>query len=274
MIGRHILSVAAMVVLLLAAKNLQAQTVDMSLDLYYSNPADANSAGTWQFVAKASHRGLASLATQLTGVNPGPVFEAPWGSGTGVSDAGFHQTIGPFLWDHNTDANPVTLEMLFAQVPVAFPGPQGLFYDVGIPGGATQPGENGTPAIAGFVPGDNIPWNFTDTLGDLFDDNILNDSGPFEGGVLLASGTFGANSSPAINSSASFTGANVFTALGTTSDPPPIDTILQAAFTTQIRDNTFLAGIPEPSTLALAGLACAMLALRRIHAARQSPRSV
>jgi len=257
-------------VLCISVADLQAQTVDMSLDLYYSDPADTNSAGTWQFVAKASNRGLAGLATQLSGVNSDPVFEAPWGSGTGVSVAGFYEFFGVNPWNTDTDGDLATVEMLFGQLPEAPPGPQGLFYDVGVPGGATQPGENGTPAIAGFVPGNNVPWNFTDTLGDLFDDSLLNSSGFFEGGVLLASGTFDANSSPTISMSPTETGANTFVLLGTATDPPSVGSIAMAAFTTQIRDNTFLATIPEPSSLVLGGMACALMSLARGNRSRRS----
>ena len=148
----------------------------------------------------------------------------------------------------------------FGQIPVSSPGPQGLFYDVGVPGGATQPGENGTPPIAGFLPGNNVPWNFTDILGDLLDDNILNGSGTFEGGVLLASGTFDANSNPAISNNE--TAANLFSSLGTATDPPGVGTIIAAAITTQIRDNALLV-IPEPTTAALSLIATLLFAARR-----------
>ncbi len=254
MFGRYML-VAAFGLLFTTAV-VKAQTVDMSLDLYYSDPADTNSAGTWQLVALASDRGLAGLNVGFIGLNQNPVFEAPWGSGTGVPVAGFYEFYNNGLspWDLDQDGNSATLDMLFGQVPLFSPGPQGLFYDVGVPGGATQPGENGTPPIAGFVAGNNVPWNFTDTLGDLFDDGILNGSGAFEGGVLLASGTFNANSSPAFLGEV----ANAFIAMGTSADPPAPGSIVAATLSTQIRDNTFMV-IPEPSTLMLAGFAMTLL---------------
>jgi len=216
---------------------MHGQTIDLSLDLFYSDPSDTSSSGTWQLVAQASDRGIAGLDVRLADVNFDPTFEAPTGSGTGVAMAGFQPTFGgaPFFLNRGDH-----LEMLFGQIPVAAPGPQGLFYDVGVPGGATQPGENGTPAIAGFVGGTNVPWNFNDRLGDLLDDSQLNGSGPLEGSVLLASGSFDAGTQPGFfpGSATDVTAGNVFLDVGTATSPP--SSIVQAAVATQRRSNSDL----------------------------------
>ena len=168
----------------LISVSLHAQTINVSLDLFYSDPNDTTSSGTWQLLATSSDRGIAGLVALAEDVNNSPTFKAPTGSGTGNSVAGFHETFDSGTKPYWTDRGTY-LEMLFGQIPVASPGPQSLFYDVGVPGGATQPGENGTPSIAGFSSG-NVPWNLPDTLGDLLDDGTINGSGAFEDGVVLA----------------------------------------------------------------------------------------
>jgi len=224
-----------------APRPLCGEAIDLSLDLHYDNPQDTNSAGTWQLVAKASDRGIVSLVARLVDVQSGAVLEAPYGSGTSLLRAGYRDSFagGTVSWatDHGDH-----WELLFAQPLISAPGPQGYFYDVGVPGGATQPGENGTPAVTGFVAGNNVPWNFNDTLGDLLDDGLINESGQYEGGVLLASGTFAANSSPGfyVGGDGNSTG-DVFTSLGTSTDPPSTGSIVEATtFNTVIRDNTSL----------------------------------
>ena len=78
-----------------------------------------------------------------------------------------------------------TLEKLFAQVPKAT-GPQDLQYDVGVVGGSTPN---------------------TDELGVAVDTS----GASMTDAVLLAFGSFGANSTPVINNDVLYTGANVFT---------------------------------------------------------------
>lgn len=219
------------------------QTIDMSLDLHYSDPSSTASAGNWELIAKATHRGIQGLVVHLQDVASSPQFEAPTGTGTGVSVAGFQEIFAggsqPFYIQHMDH-----LELIFTQSPVSAPGPQGLFYDVGVVGGATQPGENGTPAIAGFSSMEGVPWNYFDVLGDQQDDGLVNHSGPFEGGVILASGTFGAHSNPDFFSGESSEG-QVLTGQGTASDPPQSSDISIATLNLQIRDNTFLSASPS-----------------------------
>lgn len=223
--------------------SLHGQTMNLSLDLFYSDPNNTASAGTWQLVATSDNRGIAGAVATVADVNTSPTYLAPTGSGTGVPVAGFHQTFEggtkPFWLDRGTH-----VEMLFGQIPVESPGTQGLFYDVGVVGGATQPGENGTPTITGFAAGTNVPWNFKDTLGDLLDDGTLNGSGALEGGVILASGSFNAATNPAFftdpNDPNETSAGNVFLSLGDPNNPPAQGQIVAATISTQTRDNTTL----------------------------------
>ncbi|MEZ6101054.1 MAG: dockerin type I repeat-containing protein [Pirellulaceae bacterium] len=215
------------------------QSVDLGLDLYYSNPADTASSGTWQLVAKSSSRGIAGLDVRLTGIDPTVQFDAPTGTAPGIASVGFQQSFNGATPDWLIDRAD-HMELIFGQIPVQAPGSQGLFYDVGVPGGATQPGENGTPVISGLS-GVNLPWGFDDVLGDAADGNNANNNGIFQGGVLLASGTFAANSNPGFLASLS-AAANVFTAVGTTTSAP-LGSIIEATTTVQVRDNA-VAGVP------------------------------
>jgi hypothetical protein len=198
--------------------------VTVSLDLFYNDAATTTSAGSWQLLAKVTAggaQGLAGLDTQLSGVTVGSeVFAAPQPGFklTYLDDNGTPGVPGDDVqkpWNTNQDGNAATLDMLFGQVPVAAPGPQDLDYGVGITdvnvdelGATVNP-----PAIANAV--------------------------------LLAFGTFAANSTPAIV--AGQTKANVFTVAGVGNAPPAINTILEATITTQTRNN--IATLPGDVTL-------------------------
>ncbi len=241
MFVRAFRNLVTLLFLLACATGLPAQTVDFTLDLYYNDPTDTNSAGVWELVALASDRGLAGTSVRLQDVvSPTitlPMFMAPNGTAAGIAEVGFRESFGGGAISFATDQGDHA-RLLFNQVPTSPPGPQGLLYDVGVLGGATQPGENGTPPIAGFV-GNNTPWNYDDLLGDFLDDGINNNSGAFHDGVLLALGMFDANTSPDFYALEATT-ANVFTAIGTATDPPPAGSILEASVSLTVRDNTAL----------------------------------
>jgi hypothetical protein len=80
---------------------------------------------------------------------------------------------------------------------------------------------------------------FDDRLGDYLADNDPSDNdGAFQRGVLLAQGRFLPNSVPAFVAGSS--AGNVFTALGTQTNSPPVGTIqLAASVSTGIRSNLF-----------------------------------
>ncbi|MCA9258392.1 MAG: hypothetical protein KDA61_04285, partial [Planctomycetales bacterium] len=180
-----------------------AQSVTLSLDLFYSGNNSAN-AGSWQLRAVGSDEGISALDTALagiTGVNT-TVFSAPQPAFKESFDGGTK----PFNTDQDGDAG--TMDMLFGQIPVEAPGPQDLQYGVGVTGGDT----------------DRLGVS-VDTSGATINNN-----------VLLAFGRFGAGSTPSFVSGG--TAANVFTAQGTASNPPATGSIVAAAVTTQVRNNT------------------------------------
>ncbi len=187
-----------------------AQTVTLSLDLFYNDPSDTTSAGSWQLLASADSVGLAGLDTQITGLTgaTNEVFSAP----TPAFKTSYNGGLSP--WNLDQDGDPTTLDMLFGQIPVASGvGAQDLQYNVGTVGGTTP----------------NV-----DELGVIVDTS----GATMTDAVLLAFGSFGANSTPAFGIGE--TGANVFTSIpaNPADDPPAPNTIVQAVVTTQVRDNT------------------------------------
>ena len=216
------------------AASASGQHVSVTLDVYYSNPNDSSSAGSWELLATSSDRGLAAATVEVDGIAT-PNFAAPWGTGSQVAIAGFREQIDsiPFA-----TATATGYSLLFGQIPSTFSNPQGLLYDVGVHGGGTLPGEAGTPEISGFV-GTNVPWDYDDKLGD-FDDGIpSNNNGDFHSAVRLATGRFEASTAPVIVSAT----ANVFTQIGDVTNPPPLDSIVNANVTISLRSNLgFLAG--------------------------------
>jgi hypothetical protein len=179
-----------------------AQSVTLSLDLFYSNNNPANQ-GSWQLRAIGSNQGIAAVNTQVTGVVGGTaIFSAP----TPAFKESFDGGTKPFTTDQ--DGNAATLDMLFAQIPVEAPGPQTLQYNVGVSGGLAD-----------------LLGNSVDTSGVSLPSN-----------VLLAFGRFGAGSAPVLNAARSE--ANVFTAQGTATNPPAAGTIVAATTSVQVRNNT------------------------------------
>ncbi|NOY42750.1 MAG: PEP-CTERM sorting domain-containing protein [Planctomycetes bacterium] len=205
-----VLCLSAMTLVASLGSMAAAQTVTLSLDLFYSVPGDTTSAGSWQLLASADSVGLSALDTQITGIqgSPGNMFSAP----APAFKTTFNGGLTPYDIDQDGDAD--TLDMLFAQVPVASGvGVQDLQYNVGTVGGSTP----------------NV-----DELGVVVDTSgsTMTDS------VMLAWGMFGANSTPAFG--VGMTEANVFTAIpaNPADDPPVLGTIVVAAVTTQVRNNT------------------------------------
>jgi len=119
------------------------------------------------------------------------------------SGPGFEPTFGGKPFDTDTDANAATLDMLIGQVPVASPGPQTLLYNAG----------------AGYV--------------DLLNNTVDPSGSSMNGAVVLAFGTFPAGSAPVLGA----TGVNIFTAQGTSADPPASGSIVAATVTPQTRTN-------------------------------------
>ncbi|MCA9260473.1 MAG: hypothetical protein KDA61_14775 [Planctomycetales bacterium] len=200
-------------------------SVVVSLDLWLADPADPNSGGEWRLLALASNRGLSAMDVALLNVLGNAAFDAPAPAFKDSFDGGDKS------FDTDQDGNSATYDMLFGQVPVAAPGPQDLMYDVGVP----------------------TPLSPADPLHPL-NPSAIN----MQGAAQMASGQFAAGALPEFV--AGGTAANVFIAVGTLTDPPPIGSIVAATVTTQVRTNQ----IPEPaSALLMAAMAMCGLLSRR-----------
>ncbi len=203
---------AALIALALAASGLMpiasAQQLDLSLNLTYADPANANSGGAWQLVGKSSGFGIAAVEAMLTNVQTGSIaLKAPTGTVNGSDAAGFSV--------FETFADPGGfVRVLTGQAPL-LPGPgeeEAIFYGVGtLANGA--PNYPGKPVDANFIgPAftsltnvQNVPWA---AAPDLFGDPLWNTA------AALAGGTFAAGAHPAFYSVGQLTSAgSVFTSL-------------------------------------------------------------
>ncbi len=189
-----------------------AQTIDVSLNVFYSNPFNTNSGGTWEIVAKSSNFGIANLGLQINNINFNAALEGPRGI-IGGEPVGFS----------NLDQS--LTDIFVAQIP-AFSGQTGIFYGVGTIANG-EPGDIG-PAITGLTSPAGIPW----AIGDAFNDSAWNTA------ATLASGTFNANLTPAFG-----TGHNgqVFTSVGTSN---AVGFVAFATISTIIRTNFTPGGLP------------------------------
>jgi hypothetical protein len=217
---------------LLAPRIAPAQTIDLKLNVFYSNPADEDSGGTWELVGKSSGAGISGVSALLTNITTA-LGRGPRGTVNGSDDAGFnlfHNTLNPLGFRNIT----------VGQVPLP-PGNIGIgqeqtvFYGVGtIPNGAPNyPGKPaGTNSIGPafstlMVPAVNsgIPWAVADAFGDP----------AWNTAARLASGNFPAGLSPSFFSNDDFeSSGNVFTTLGNSQTPGAISL---AAVSTFVRTN-------------------------------------
>jgi hypothetical protein len=212
-----------------------AQSIDFSLNVFYTTPSNVASGGTWELVAKSSPGpttfGIAGINALLRDIDPTVVLQAPRGTVNGGNTAGFsllNNTLHP--------ANPPNAEyreLTVAQVPL-FPLPTGseenLIYGVGTltNGAPNYPGKPaGTnsigPAFTSFTGPQDIPWATSDAFGDA----------AWNTAARILSGTFSLGVTPSF-----FAGStgNVFVSL------PPTNTQLGAealasAITTIVRTN-------------------------------------
>jgi len=189
-----------------AARAHAQPSIDLSLNVLYTNPLNAaNSGGTWQVVAKSSSdtSGIAGLKLFLTGVNlPVPQAVGPRGRVNGTDPAGFSEYV-PYV----PTAGVVSIVTGQAPIPSLYLGPgeeQSVFYGVGrLANGA--PGMMGPP-LSSLTNAQAIPW----ATGDPLQDAAWNTA------ARLASGTFNAGSTPAFFDVPGYrNGGTVFTSLGT-----------------------------------------------------------
>ena len=203
-----------------------AQTIDISLNVFYDVPADINSGGTWEIVAKSSHSGIASLSLRLADIGAGVTFDAPQGTVNGSNGAGFWVVADAALSDHRN--------VSLAQAPLGptdlEPGDeQSIFYGVGTIANGT-PGAIG-PTFTSLTNVQNVPWAPVPP-GDAFADIAWNTAARF------VSGTFAEGDTPEFFPG---TTGQVLTTIGTSMTP---GSIAPATVSTIVRTNSTFEGLP------------------------------
>ena len=218
----------------LFAATASAQSIDFSLNVFYTDPAITASGGTWELVAKSSPGtfGISGLTAKIRNINNDAVIEAPRAIVNGANVAGF-QLLGNTL--HPPDPpNAAYREFILGQVPL-FPRPSGseqtMFYGVGtLTNGAPEypakpAGSNSIgPAFTSLTSPQDIPW----ATGDAFGDAAWNTA------ARLLSGTFAPGVSPAF-----FAGStgNVFTSVPVSNTALPGNQVLASTITAIVRTN-------------------------------------
>jgi dockerin type I repeat protein len=222
---------AALIICALAARVAPAvtpDTINLSLNVFYSTPTNTSSGGNWELVAKSCQAGpcgnfgIAGITTRIRNINSGAIDEGPRGIVNGSNPAGF----GLFVDTPHVANPPVPAfhEIAVGQLPIA-PLPAGneqsLFYGVGTIANGS-PGTIG-PAFTSLTSPQDIPWAATpDPFGDA----------AWNIGARLASGTFSTGVTPAFLSGSV---GNVFTAVGTSTTIGNIDQA--GTVTTIVRTN-------------------------------------
>jgi hypothetical protein len=193
----------------------------------YTTPANVNSGGTWQLVAKSSGdtQGIAAVSANIANIATAQ-NEGPRGTVNGGDPAGF----GVFS---NTVLNPGRL-IVIGQAPLASLGAgeeQSVFYGVGTlaNGAPNYPGKPaGTnsigPLFTSLTSVQDVPWGLDDSLGNP----------AWNGAALLASGTFAPGLTPdffAGSTGSVFTTVGTSNSYGNISDPVALTTVVRTNFT-------------------------------------------
>lgn len=200
---------------LLLGSAARGQSIDLSLNLFYNDPQDDQSGGTWQVVAKTSDEGLAALGFYLTDiVAPAPQPVGPRGTVNGSDPAGFSE--------FNVFSQSGAVGFALAQVPLtdlAGGQEQSIFYGVG----TTAQGAPGTvgPDFDSLANVAAVPWAAgNEALGDP----------EWETAALLAAGSFNPGQMPdfATGAGLQHTGS-VYTSVGTSTSVGSISGSLAAS---------------------------------------------
>jgi hypothetical protein len=187
-------ALVALTLAVLFAAAGSAQTIDLKLNVIYTNPSNAASGGMWQLIAKTETTGppdfgIAGVVARIANINADAVLQGPHGTVNGANTAGF-QLLGD-VTHAASGQTPAFHELTLAQLPLQ-PLPSGseetYFYGVGtIKNGSPAPGPNSIgPTFISLTNPQGIPW----ATGDLFGDPS------WDTGARLASGTFAAGVSP------------------------------------------------------------------------------
>jgi hypothetical protein len=215
-----------------------AQSINLSLNVFYTNPADTAGGGTWELVAKSSNPGtfgISGINTYIRNINNDAVVQAPRAIVNGANAAGFQLVANTFF--PPSPPAPSYRELVVAQLPL-LPLPSGseenLFYGVGTltngapdypakPAGSNSIG----PAFTSLTSPQNIPW----ATGDAFGDATWNTA------ARMLSGTFSPGVSPLF-----FPGStgNIFTSVPITNNATGNEA-LASSVTTIVRTNAVAA---------------------------------
>ena len=223
-------ALCAFAVFALAPAAAPAQTIDLSLNVFYNTTGNTASGGKWELVAKTSSpAGIAGVDAQITNVL-GAVNRAPRATVNGNDPAGFSVFADV--------AFPTYHDIIIGQAPLGPLGPseeQSLFYGVGnVANGAPNypqkpPGTTAVgPAFTSLTAPVNIPWA----------SNVLLNTGDWANAARLASGTFAVGVTPAfvVNGSS----GQVFSSIPNTNNT--FTDIIAATVSTTVRIG--VAGIP------------------------------
>jgi len=222
--------------LLLSAGRSDAAQIDVSLNLFYNNTANATLGGTWQIAAKTDEFGLAgiNLLLQNISVAPGTVtLLAPTGQVNGSEAAGFFSVTAALA-----DRISVTIGQAPSRDGI---GTDTVFYGVGSiddpDGGAPNYPDQlvdfpNTTSIGPSLPTltnlNNVPWGTTDPLNDP----------AWDSAALLLTGTFAPGMIPSFFSNESDQSAgSVFTSTGTTTVAGNASDFESTILTTIVRGN-------------------------------------
>ena len=197
-----------------------AQTIDLSLNLFYTVPGNVNSGGAWQLVGKSSSFGIAGIEAHLKNIATAE-RRAPRATVNGNDPAGFKTYVDQLF--------PTYRAIIAGQGIVDSLGPgeeQGAFYGVGqLANGAPDwPGKPvGSnfegPTFTSLTAPIGIPWAAGDPLNDP----------NWATAALFASGTFAAGVTPSFDPGSS---GQTFQSLGSST---VIGNIVPATLTTSTR---------------------------------------
>jgi hypothetical protein len=236
----------ALLIIVLIASGSRGQTIDLSLNVFYSDPSNSNSGGNWELVAKSSHFGISGLNVRLTNIATSQNRGAR-ATVNGSDPAGMSVYV-----DVNTQSYR---ELTMGQVAL-FPLPAGheetLFYGIGAlaNGAPNYPGKPaGTnsvgPVFTSLTNPQDIPWATGDTFGDP----------TWSTAARVAGGTFNPGATPNFFPGSS---GNVFATLGTST---ALGVSIQATtFSTGVRTNL---AVPEPASFTLIAQTFVALITRR-----------
>jgi hypothetical protein len=232
------LSACAMASLFAPASS--AQSIDLSLNVFYTNPSNTSSGGTWELVAKSSPGtfGISGVDAYIRNINNDAILEGPRATVNGSNSAGFRLLTN--IFHSAAPPNPAYREITVGQVPIppnqlTSGNEETLFYGVGTltNGAPNYPGKPvGTnsigPAFTSLTSPQDIPWAVVDAFND----------SAWATAARMLSGTFPAGLTPAFFSSGtSGSSGNVFTSvpatntqLGTEAQASAITAIVRTNF--------------------------------------------